>query len=222
MDHRTTSIIIGFIIFIVFFLIELFFAFIENEKYRKIFKIFPLLTLTIISFIVIPNYWYIGLGLFLGCLGDFLLIWEHKKPLFFIGGFSFFIGHFILFLSFFFITKIEPAWYYYFILICAFIIFLFITLFVVKNKLKASTKLIGCFYFFIIAASLSATIISSILVDKIFIISSVGYLFFFVSDALLVKKIFYGEYKRDDFYIMGTYLVAQFLILTGIVLFLLY
>ena len=43
-----------------------------------------------------------------------------------------------------------------------------------------------------------------------------GMLCFCVSDAYLVKTLFIQDDKRRDFYIMGTYLLAQVLILFGV------
>ena len=74
----------------------------------------------------------------------------------------------------------------------------------------------GVLYFASIALDLVAAILA--LVSKM---QPVGYfnlagmLFFCISDTYLVKTLFIKDDKRRDFYIMGTYLLAQVLILFG-------
>ena len=65
--------------------------------------------------------------------------------------------------------------------------------------------------------SVLLTIFNPIIFNS-FIYIIIGYFLFILSDTLLVNSTFIKDFKKRDFYIMATYLCAEFLIVFGLLL----
>jgi len=219
MNYQDIILIIGLCLFIVMMDVEGVFGFIENEKYRKLFKVFPTLILGITSIIIFPNQPFIYLGVLCGFLGDLLLIWEKKKVCFLLGGTLFFVGHVFYLLSLFSIAKVALAWWYYLILALAFVVFFILFFILLRKDMKTVERVCGSVYVYILVFLLVTSIVITIKVNEpLLCLMSIGYGLFITSDLCLGYKLFIKEYKRDDFYIMMTYLLAQALIVLGQIL----
>ena len=203
---------------IIFIILELFFAFIENEKMRKIFKPFRLLGIIacLISFGVDEKLLYISLSFAL--IGDVILIFKKNKICFLFGMISFFAGH-IVYIALFasLLTYRVLPW-----IIVGFTLFGSIfTLSTYKSISQYTKKLTipGLFYLYILLLeTLFATLL---LMDSgslyaLFILG--GNIIFVVSDLLIAISYFVVDFKRRDFYIMLTYIIAQIMIVIGVIM----
>ncbi len=220
MSREAIVLLIGGIIFFIMTFIELTFCFIENEKLRKIFKIFPVLILSLTFLIAFPNYPLVYVGSLLGVVGDLILIFEKKQVFFYIGAVSFFIGHVFYLISTIILSGIEYSWYHYLLIVIGYLLLLVVIIVGFRKDFKLIERILVSFYFGIMIFSLINSFVTGIKYGEynLFLIS-LGYLCFLISDSLLVKKVFKGEYKRDDFYIMSTYVAAEFFIVLAFVLF---
>ncbi len=205
-----------FCLLIISVVVELFLAFLEKEKLRKCFKVFPLLFLTIIGITIAPSYPLLYIASFLGFLGDLFIIFEKKKIFFYLGGLSFFIGHILYLILMLKINNIVYAWYHYVVIVVSFILVIFIIYNAMKEKFSLVDVTCGAFYFgILILLLLNALFISLFLKSYYLLLVALGYALFIVSDTMLIIKDFIREFKRDDFYVMGTYLLAEISIVLG-------
>lgn len=199
--------------------VELFLAFIEREKLRKCFKVFPLLILTIIEIRLAPTCPLLYVATFLGFLGDLFIIFEKKKVFFYIGGLSFFVGHILYLILMLTSNNIVYEWYHYLIIVASLIIVIFLMYKNLKEKFSLIDVMCGAFYFGVLILLLINAIFISIVVNNYYLVLvALGYVLFIISDTMLIIKDFIKEFKRDDFYVMGTYLLAEISIVFGFLL----
>ena len=74
------------------------------------------------------------------------------------------------------------------------------------------------FYFAILAVYLPVFSFAVATVGSYMFLTLIGAVVFIVSDSILVWTHFGHKFKRYDFYIMLTYLIAEFLIVSGFIL----
>ena len=196
--------------------VELVLAFMEKERLRKIFKIFPLLFLSIVAIYLVPEYPLLYVASLLGCLGDLLIIFEKRKIFFYLGGISFFVGHILYLLLMLDLSDVTYNWYHYLIIIISLIGLFFVLFAITKNQLGLIEKIAASFYFGILILLLvNAAFITFKYNEPRTSLILVGYILFIISDIILVIKDFIKEFKRDDFYVMSTYIFAEISIVIG-------
>lgn len=210
-------IFLGF--FVIASIVQLYFAFIENQKLRKREKFLCLLMLGIAAVFAFPNEPLIYAGAFFGMIGDILVL---RSKTFKFGTFAFLLGHLCYIfealwkiVGFSNITLLDVV-----VLVGTFVIvFVGMTL-VCKLKTKHSKfDIFGqSLYFAVQVAYIPLFIMAIIKSGGFMYLSLIGACFFIVSDAILVKNHFGKKWKRYDFYIMFTYLLAEVLIISGFVL----
>ncbi len=197
-------------IFTLFSLGHLCTCFLEWETPRKITKVMvvPLL----IFGLTLTKTWnpFVLAGLVFGWLGDILLIWPDRKKCFLIGAFFFLLGHFSyicaslqLFLSGNTLRDI-PAHIWLLWMIAA------VTLMTIAiRKLYKHIGIFACVgagYFSVVLAALLLSLLA-----RQYLLAS-AFLVFLVSDSTLSVCQFAKHMKRENFYIMLTYILAQTLI----------
>lgn len=196
--------------------VELVLAFMEKERLRKIFKIFPLLFLSIVAIYLVPEYPLLYVASLLGCLGDLLIIFEKRKIFFYLGGISFFVGHILYLLLMLDLSDVTYNWYHYLIIIISLVGLFFVLFAITKNQLGLIEKIAASFYFGILILLLvNAAFITFKYNEPRTSLILVGYILFIISDIILVIKDFIKEFKRDDFYVMSTYIFAEISIVIG-------
>lgn len=205
-----------FCLFIVISIVELVFAFLEIEKARKIVKTFCLLFLTISMAFLVPNEPFLYIGLALGAVGDFLLIFKKSQVLFILGTIAFFADHGFLIAEYIKLTGNSGPWYlcFTFFFIPIFTLALMVPGWKLANDKKLGT--FGTFYFSVLFLDCIWAIISTITTGKYFGIAIMGGLFFIASDFILTYTRFQKTIKRREFYVMGTYLLAQAFVALGV------
>lgn len=206
-------------LFVVASIIQLIFAFIENQKLRRREKFLCLLMLGIAAVFAFPNEPLIYVGAFLGMLGDILVL---RKKTFIAGTVAFLIGHLCyIFEALWHIVGFENILVWQPIVIAGTFLAVFTAMFLVcKFKTNHSkVDVIGQSVYFAVQTAYIPTFIFSIIqAGNTMYFSLVGAILFILSDCILVKTHFGSKFKRYDFYIMLTYLLAEVFIISGFVL----
>ena len=198
-------------IILIIMLLEVFFCFINNKKYKAIFKCFPLLLISIFALCLNYKEFYIfSIIAFLYSLGDLFLL-SGNKIMFTIGAFSFFSGHLILIIQEYnkFNISINTLYFSFIPLIIA-LIFIFIFLYKMLGKLF----IVGAsMYLGILVIGMYSLIISKYNnYDFNSILIILGFYIYLISDVLVILKRFGNLKKKNDFYIMSTYYLANALL----------
>ena len=204
-------------LFLVSCVIQLTFAFLEKEKYRRIEKPFCLGLLTAFAAVTLPNHPMIYIATFLGMLGDILVILPNKKA-FYVGAFCFFSGFVLYALEglLIFMGGNVPI-YMIVVIITTYVVMVFALIFLVGLRIaKHKGEAIGIGLY--LSPLFTLVVIMCFLTAKgggVMYLSLIGTLFFLFSDCLITFTKFVKKFKRYDFYVMGSYLIAQLLIVIG-------
>ena len=217
---------VAFIIFISLFaiasVINIISGFFEKEKIRRVSKPFCLLFLGIAACIILPKYFLIYVGCFLGSLGDFLLLYKNNKICLCGGLMSFllghicYIGHTIVYLS----TNNLLPWWSYLVMAGAFVLLLILVIAPIYGLTKHSKlfTIPGSFYCATLLFSIGIAGLGVYFIGPhLYLLVLFGTMLFFASDLILVTTLFAHDFPRRDFYIMLTYLLAQAGIVLGFI-----
>ena len=206
-------------LFVVASVIQLIFAFTENQKFRRREKFACLLCLGLAAVFAFPNEPLIYVGAFLGMIGDILVL---RKKTFFIGSVSFLLGHLCyIFETLWRIVGFEniKAWQPF--VIAGTFVAVFVTMALIckfKTKHSKIDVVAQSIYFAVQISYIPVFIFAVISVGNTMWLAFSGALLFITSDAILVNTHFGRKFKRYDFYIMLTYLLAEVLIISGFIL----
>lgn len=212
--------VILLILFGIACVIQLVFAFFELEKYRRIEKPFLLALLTAFAAVTLPDHPFIYAATFVAMLGDIFVILPNKK-FFYLGAFCFFMG--FLFYALEALVKYmggsTPI--YMFVVIFGTYIVMVITLgfFIGPRIADNMGESVGIGLY--LAPLITLIPIMTYVTVKggyFMFLSLIGVCFFLFSDSLITYTKFVKKFKRYDFFVMGTYLIAEFLIVMGFTL----
>lgn len=205
-------------LFLVASIIQLILAFTENQRLRRKEKFLCMLFLGIAAIFAFPNEPLIYVGAFLGMLGDILVL---RKKTFIAGTVSFFFGHvcFIVETLWRIIGFSNIRWFLYVVFALCYAVSFFVVYSITKkNHLHSKVDKLGTAWYFSILVVYLPVFTLAAKVSNWMIFSLVGSVIFLISDTILVKTHFGRKFKRYDFYIMLTYLLAELLIISGFVL----
>ena len=206
-------------LFVIASIVQLIFAFTENQKFRRREKFACLLMLGLAAVFAFPNEPLIYVGAFLGMIGDILVL---RKKTFFIGSVAFLIGHLCyIFEALWRIIGFENiALWQPFVIVGTFLVIFVVMALVCKYKTKHSKIdiIAQSIYFAVQVTYIPIFIFAVISCGNMMWLSFAGAILFITSDAILVNTHFGRKFKRYDFYIMLTYLLAEVLIISGFVL----
>jgi uncharacterized membrane protein YhhN len=204
-------------LFFISMVAQLVFAFLEKEKYRVIEKPFCLFTLGLFAVCVLPTHPLIYLGAFFGMIGDVLVIVKNKKY-FNWGVLSFFFGHVLYVIEIvFFILDAKLDWYYFIILCGGFLLIYVLLIIPFRKCTKVIEEMLGmALYYGFLFAILPFMIVTYVRVGSFMYLGIIGSVLFIISDLIILFTKYIKKFKRYDFYIMLTYLLAQFLIVNSL------
>ncbi|MBO7614720.1 MAG: lysoplasmalogenase [Bacilli bacterium] len=219
LKYIPTIVLLG--LFAVAAVVHLYFCKTEQEKARKISKPFAMIFLVPAIMLLVPEYPLIWMFPLLSLLGDVFLIFKKKHIGYFVAGsVMFFLGHLcnlIQLTIFLFESDTTIPFIAYFIFAISLVliirfIFPLTKRFAGKLALLANVYMpilvfIGIFSLLVTAAY--ANSYQGLLV-------TLGYIFFVLSDGLLLYSNFIKDVKRSHFYIMSTYFVGELLITLGL------
>ena len=205
---------------LVVFVVELILAFLEKEKYRRIVKPFCMGLLCAALIVILPTHPLVYIGTFLGLVGDVFVILPKPKQAFIIGTFSFFLGHIcysIETIAFIIGNNLKPINIVVFVL--TFLVVGIALYFLVFRKTEKTmpTKLGGPLYYSCLTTTLPIMITATVIGSPYMFFAIIGSSFFLISDILIYWWRIMPKIKRYDFFIMGTYLIAQFFIALGFI-----
>lgn len=170
-----------------------------------------------------PHWWIIG-GLFLGWIGDVVLMFPKIAVMFLIGLASFLIGHGLFIWAFLESTGMLaglPTWYYGLSILFAALVVGFYLYFSPHLVGENADKKVPVALYATIIMGMSFTSLGIVLLGSqshrvVFTaLPFAGSLFFIASDFLLARQLFIKPFSKDQALIMLTYLLAQYLIAQG-------
>ena len=206
-------------LFLVASLLQFIFAFTENQRFRRKEKFLCMLTLGLAAAFALPNHPLIFVGAFLGMFGDICVL---RKRTFNLGVVCFFLAHLAyIFESLFMIVGEDNIrWFHHVIFILTYVVIALAMFSVCKRDKTHSmiNKIAQSLYFAILGVYIPVFAVAISVVGSYMYLSLIGSIVFIVSDCILVYTHYGHKFKRYDFYIMLTYLIAEALIISGFVL----
>lgn len=199
-------------IFAVLAIIHLYFCYIENERYRKLTKPFVILSLAVaITFISPENFPYLYIAMYLGAIGDYLLLNEKNKFFFCLGILFFAADHILIAYSIITLTNlISFVPYFVYIIIGCVVVLAGVFGYIKKGKVSKTVSMLSIPYALILLLNTLLSIL--LIITKEYLLGLLlfgGYLIFIFSDIMVNYTVNTKSFKRQHFYIMLTYIVAQ-------------
>jgi len=206
-------------LFLIATIFQLAFAFIENQSLRRKEKVLCMLMLGLAAVFALPDHPLIYIGAFLAMLGDLFVL---RKRTFNLGGITFFFAHlaYIFECLFMIVGEENIHWYNHIIFVVTYVV-VAIAMYAFTKKDKnynSINKIFQSLYFALLAVYIPVFSFAIAQVGSFMFLSLIGSIFFITSDIILVINHFNKKFKRYDFYIMLTYLIAEFCIVAGFVL----
>lgn len=198
--------------------VHLFTCYYPYPKTRNATKVLlmPLLCALYIVSVPEPRLLVIGALLF-GWLGDILLLFQQKQLLLFLGVCAFALGHHCYMAA---MVTLQPV--FSILILIPIVLCVFWLIFVTKKLLPYTPrplKLPGFLYALVLSCTALSALYMLLLTKRLpFLIAFFGGTFFMLSDALLTGQHYRKELRHGSFYVMLTYLIAQGLLVLGLIL----
>jgi uncharacterized membrane protein YhhN len=157
------------------------------------------------------------IALMLAFIGDVALMWPWKKPLFITGLSAFLLGH--LFYVYIFLMSVDFLYGRYYLIFMA-IPFMLIGYFIFRklSNYLGDMKIPVVIYMIVIMLMcfLSFTRVCCFSGQQLFL-PLIGSVFFVTSDTILAFYEFKSKFPKGGVYYMSTYILAQLLIVIGLI-----
>ena len=211
--------------YIIISLIHLYCCYFQKNEARKATKIFLMPTLGLLYFIGTAKEKFsknVLTGIFFGFLGDlFLLVDDPFSPLIVPGIASFFIGHILYVISFLRETGFYNYKKHFFALIVFTGIFLYIEKIAFKylkdGFAKRDVMIPGISYLtLLMLLNITSGFYSYTYFNIYSLLTFIGSFIFFVSDFIIVRKMFYEDNEYYQVTLMVAYILGQSLICYGL------
>lgn len=219
-SHLNVFLPLFFFVYLSISVLEVIFAYQENEKWRKRIKPFSMLLAGMMMAVLFPKEWFLYLACFFGMLGDVFFLYKEKKICVFLGMGTFFLNHLFYILEIgkclLYAGKIDAVFVFSISLVS--LALLVISFFGIKKVLRVDFSLagLGSFYMTILVMDCIMNMVAFLVLrDFFFIFGFLGLILFIISDSILSYTMFIKDFRRRDFYIMSTYLMAQLLFLSS-------
>lgn len=206
-------------LFVAMSIVNLVFCFLEMEKCRKATKCFTTLFLGIAAIIAVPTQPFVYLGVLFGMIGDFCLLKKHKVLPFVGGMLAFLAGHIFYIVEYMLLC--GPLHYAYYVATALYCVLFPILFYQVMHRVIhqrylafGATAYLG----FLLLGFIWAIIACCHGNLDYCLLCVFGAAAFLASDFFLARTLFKKDVRRRDFYIMSTYLIAQGLIIVGMVM----
>ena len=220
LKHIPITTYVFFGLFIAAAIVQIIFAVLEKEKLRRIEKCFCLFFLFMGAVFAVPTFPTLYVGILLSLIGDLLLIFKKRNIYFYVGSLCFALSHICYLISIILIVGAELSWYMYVVAFVLMIMFYLATTFLIAKRLtKSGFEQYTMMAYFSILFFNFIVMILSITVHPVYLfITAIGSLMFTISDSVIVYNKFYKPFKKAEFVVMSTYLLAQMLIVIGMIL----
>lgn len=190
-----------------------------DDDLRKPTKValMPVVALTYLAFANTPSLWVVA-GLLLGCLGDLFLLRPLQKHFFALGTASFFLGHvcYLIFIYTHYAIRVGWVWI---VVISA--VYAAGAAFVYANSRKSIPRALRplALAYMVMLCTLSISVFLPLVTAFTWgkLASFLGASFFLTSDGVLCDMLFIkkAEPTKQNFAVMGTYILAQVLLTMG-------
>lgn len=190
-----------------------------DDDLRKPTKIalMPVVALTYLAFANTPSLWVVA-GLLLGCLGDLFLLRPLQKHFFALGTASFFLGHvcYLIFIYTHYAIRVGWVWI---VVISA--VYAAGAAFVYANSRRNIPRALRplALAYMVMLCTLSISVFLPLVTAFTWgkLASFLGASFFLTSDGVLCDMLFTkkAEPTKQNFAVMGTYILAQVLLTMG-------
>lgn len=209
--------IILLILFGVASVIQLVLAFLELEKYRRMEKAFCLGLLTAFTAVTLPTHPMLYIATFLGMLGDIFVILPNKK-FFYLGAVCFYNGFILYALEGLLILlggNVAPI--IWVVIAVTYVVMNLAVMFLLGRRICPNKgEMVGLgLYLGPLFTLVPVMVYIMVNGGGLMVLSLIGVIFFLVSDLTITFTKYVKKFKRYDFVIMSTYLIAQFLIVMG-------
>ena len=190
-----------------------------DDDLRKPTKIalMPVVALTYLAFANTPSLWVVA-GLLFGCLGDLFLLRPLQKHFFALGTASFFLGHvcYLIFIYTHYVIRVGWVWI---VVISA--VYAAGAAFVYANSRRNIPRALRplALAYMVMLCTLSISVFLPMVTAFTWgkLASFLGASFFLTSDGVLCDMLFTkkAEPTKQNFAVMGTYILAQVLLTMG-------
>ena len=190
-----------------------------DDDLRKPTKValMPVVALTYLAFAGTPSLWVVA-GLLFGCLGDLFLLRPLQKHFFALGTASFFLGHVCYLIFIYTHYDIRDGWFWI-VVISA--VYAAGAAFVYANSRRNIPRALRplALAYMVMLCTLSISVFLPLVTAFTWgkLASFLGASFFLTSDGVLCDMLFTkkAEPTKQNFAVMGTYILAQVLLTMG-------
>ena len=178
--------------------------------------VFPV-SLAVLAFARQPSIWVVA-GLLFGCLGDLFLLWPLKKKFFALGTSSFFLGHVCYLIFIYTHYVIRVSWIWIVVVSAIYAAGVVVVYSRSRKSIPRALRPLSLMYMLmlcVLSVSLILPLLTAFWWGKL--VAFFGATFFLASDGVLCDMLFIkkAEPTKQNFAVMGTYILAQVLLTMG-------
>ena len=190
-----------------------------DDDLRKPTKValMPVVALTYLAFANTPSLWVVA-GLLLGCLGDLFLLRPLQKHFFALGTASFFLGHVCYLVHIYTTYAVHVRWFWIVLVCAAYAAGIVVVYKGSRRSIPRALRPLALAYM-VMLCTLSISVFLPLVTAFTWgkLASFLGASFFLASDGVLCDMLFIkkAEPTKQNFAVMGTYILAQVLLTMG-------
>lgn len=190
-----------------------------DDDLRKPTKValMPVVALTYLAFSCTPSLWVVA-GLLFGCLGDLFLLWPLQKHFFALGTASFFLGHVCYLVHIYTTYAVHLRWFWIVLVCAAYAAGIVVVYKGSRRSIPRALRPLALAYM-VMLCTLSISVFLPLVTAFTWgkLASFLGASFFLASDGVLCDMLFIkkAEPTKQNFAVMGTYILAQVLLTMG-------
>ena len=190
-----------------------------DDDLRKPTKIalMPVVALTYLAFANTPSLWVVA-GLLFGCLGDLFLLRPLQKHFFALGTASFFLGHVCYLVHIYTTYAVHVRWFWIVLVCAAYAAGIVVVYKGSRRSIPRALRPLALAYM-VMLCTLSISVFLPLVTAFTWgkLASFLGASFFLASDGVLCDMLFTkkAEPTKQNFAVMGTYILAQVLLTMG-------
>ena len=177
----------------------------------------PVVALTYLAFANTPSLWVVA-GLLLGCLGDLFLLRPLQKHFFALGTASFFLGHVCYLVHIYTTYAVHVRWFWIVLVCAAYAAGIVVVYKGSRRSIPRALRPLALAYM-VMLCTLSISVFLPLVTAFTWgkLASFLGASFFLTSDGVLCDMLFIkkAEPTKQNFAVMGTYILAQVLLTMG-------
>ena len=190
-----------------------------DDDLRKPTKValMPVVALTYLAFANTPSLWGVA-GLLFGCLGDLFLLRPLQKHFFALGTASFFLGHVCYLVHIYTTYAVHVRWFWIVLVCAAYAAGIVVVYKGSRRSIPRALRPLALAYM-VMLCTLSISVFLPLVTAFTWgkLASFLGASFFLTSDGVLCDMLFIkkAEPTKQNFAVMGTYILAQVLLTMG-------